>query len=260
MSEAPRRRLRLVDTGGAGSPVVLVHGFGSDRFSWLANQPALQAAHRVFALDLPGHGAEALAETTMDEIAALVAHSIEAEGLGSVDLVGHSLGAAICILVAAARPDLVRGLVLIAPAGLGSGVDAAFLDAYPRLAEPAEAQALLHRLVSRPRLINKQMIAHVLAQLGQPGRRAALTTVAAMIAADAASVRAATDTIAASDVPRLTIWGSHDGINPMDEAALARFGGLSRIVASAGHLPHVEGATEVNGWLMSFLGDGTLPG
>ena len=260
MSEAFPRRLRLVDTGGEGPPVVLVHGFGSDRFSWLANQAALQATHRVYALDLPGHGAEALAETTMDEIARTVARSIEAEGLGAVALVGHSLGAAICILVAAARPDLVRRLVLIAPAGLGQGVDAAFLEAYPKLAEPAEAEALLHRLVSRPRLINKQMIAHVLAGLGQPGRRAALATVAAMITADASTLREASDAIAAGGVPRLTIWGSDDRINPVDEAALERFGGTSRIVASAGHLPHVESATEVNGWLASFLGGGALPG
>ncbi|KQT61227.1 MULTISPECIES: alpha/beta fold hydrolase [unclassified Aureimonas] len=259
MSEAPSRRLRLVDTGGEGPPVVLVHGFGSDRFSWLANQAALQASHRVYALDLPGHGAEALAETTMEEIADLVARSIEAEDLGTVDLVGHSLGAAICILVAASKPDLVRRLVLIAPAGLGQGVDAEFLDLYPKLTEAADAEALLHRLVSRPRLINKQMIAHVLSQLGQPGRRAALQTVAAMITADAASLAAARETIAAGPMPRLTIWGSADRINPADETALARFGGETRIVAGAGHLPHVENATEVNGWLAAFLGDSVLP-
>ncbi len=42
--------------GGDGRDIVLIHGFGSDRLSWLGNSPALMPLGRVHALDLPGHG------------------------------------------------------------------------------------------------------------------------------------------------------------------------------------------------------------
>ena len=42
--------------GQDGPAILLIHGFGADRLSWLVNQQALAAAGRVFALDLPGHG------------------------------------------------------------------------------------------------------------------------------------------------------------------------------------------------------------
>ena len=39
--------------------MLLVHGFGGDRNSWLFIQEPLAAEHRVYALDLPGHGTSA---------------------------------------------------------------------------------------------------------------------------------------------------------------------------------------------------------
>ena len=46
--------------GGEGHDVVLIHGFGSDRLSWLGNSPALMPLAKLHALDLPGHGDSSL--------------------------------------------------------------------------------------------------------------------------------------------------------------------------------------------------------
>ena len=43
--------------GSGAKVIVLVHGFGSDARSWTMNQPGLAASAKVYALDLPGHGA-----------------------------------------------------------------------------------------------------------------------------------------------------------------------------------------------------------
>ena len=53
MSVSPAVLHRL---GGDGPPVLLVHGFGADRFGWGANVQALVGTHTIWGVDLPGHG------------------------------------------------------------------------------------------------------------------------------------------------------------------------------------------------------------
>ena len=49
-------RVRYVDSGGKGSPVVLLHGFASALETWNSVRPTLEKQHRVIALDLKGFG------------------------------------------------------------------------------------------------------------------------------------------------------------------------------------------------------------
>ena len=51
------REVNVVDTGGAGKPVlVFVHGLSGSWQNWLLNIPAFMDSHRVIAPDLPGFG------------------------------------------------------------------------------------------------------------------------------------------------------------------------------------------------------------
>jgi pimeloyl-ACP methyl ester carboxylesterase len=71
------------------------------------------------ALDLPGFGYSpppADGQYSLDARAATVCGLIEKRGVWPVHLIGNSLGGAICVRVAARRPDLVRTLTLISPA------------------------------------------------------------------------------------------------------------------------------------------------
>src|SRR5271165_4556032 len=136
--------------GTSGSAILLIHGFGADRLTWVANQQELSAAGRIYALDLPGHGDVALAGAgRIEDLVRAVAEAIDASEIGPVHLVGHSLGGAVAIALAATRPDLVRSLALIAGAGLGQGVNENFLFEYPRSASAEDTEELLRRLVSR---------------------------------------------------------------------------------------------------------------
>ncbi len=71
----------------------------------------------AFAPDLLGHGRSSWdAPWTIEANAAALAALVAAEAAGPVVVVGHSFGAAIALNLAAARPDLIAGLVLLDPA------------------------------------------------------------------------------------------------------------------------------------------------
>lgn len=242
--------------GGTGQDLVLIHGFGSDRLSWAGTSPALMEVAQVHSLDLPGHG-DSLAADAGDgsarALAQAVAAAIDAHGLGKVHLVGHSLGGSIAMLLALDQPERVRSLSLLAPAGLGRGIDHDFLARFPELSTKEEAEALLQKLVSKPLLINRFTIARVLDQLARPGAREALRSIARGVEVHEEQLGEGAVRIAATAIPRLTIFGATDTINPPDGAALARFGGRSVVLPEAGHLPHVEAARQVNAELASFI-------
>ncbi len=104
---------------GAGKPLVILHGlFGSKR-NWGAIAKALSAHRRVLCLDLRNHG-ESPWDPAMNypALAADVAHFIHAHSLGSVDVIGHSMGGKAAMTLALSHPELVGSLTVvdIAPA------------------------------------------------------------------------------------------------------------------------------------------------
>jgi glycerol-3-phosphate dehydrogenase len=107
------------DFGGEGKPLaVLVHGIGGAKVNWILFAPLLTERFHVLALDLPGFGETPLAGRSagLDAQRDIVIGFIEQMAHGPALVVGHSMGGLIAAMVGAARPDLVRGLVLFAPA------------------------------------------------------------------------------------------------------------------------------------------------
>jgi pimeloyl-ACP methyl ester carboxylesterase len=107
-------------TGGtafdpAKPAVVLIHGSGMDHTVW--SLPARYLAHHdrsVLAVDLPGHGRSAgPALTSITALADWIADVIDAAGLTTAALVGHSMGALTALETAACHPDRVRELALL---------------------------------------------------------------------------------------------------------------------------------------------------
>jgi pimeloyl-ACP methyl ester carboxylesterase len=119
-------RLRYA-VGGDGPPLVLVHGLGGTIENWRALAPAFAAEHRVLVPDLPGHGRSVpLHEARdVDALAESVLGIADAEDVRDAVWIGHSLGGVVALRAAALRPDVVRGLVLAAAAGIGSASRAA---------------------------------------------------------------------------------------------------------------------------------------
>ena len=109
---------RLHRLGGSGPDLLFVHGFGADRLSWAANAPQLTDAATVWTVDLPGHGSapDAVGDGSAQALADAVARALP-DLSGPALIVGHSLGGTVALHLAAAVPQVVRHLVLIAPAG-----------------------------------------------------------------------------------------------------------------------------------------------
>ena len=113
--------LRPAGHDGDERTLLLLHGLGEASPNtvpeWAAEWPG-----RIVALDFTGHGASTLpagggytAELLMADADAVLAH------LGEVTIVGRGIGAYIALLLAGARSDLVRGVVLADGPGLSGG-------------------------------------------------------------------------------------------------------------------------------------------
>ena len=109
--------ITVEDHGGAGRPIVLVHGLGGSAGNWSLVAPRLAGSGRVVALDLPGHGRSGpVARHDLEAHLQAVIGVIEGHEFGSVTLVGNSMGGLVAKMLAARRPDLISHLALIAPA------------------------------------------------------------------------------------------------------------------------------------------------
>ncbi len=96
-----------------------MHGLEGSSRNWTDLMDLLRPALACEALDLPGFGDSPPRPDGRYSIAALaqtVIALIEKQKRGPVHLIGNSLGGAVCVKVAATRPELIRTLTLISPA------------------------------------------------------------------------------------------------------------------------------------------------
>ena len=127
----------LLDTGETGSglpPVLLLHGSGpgvSAAANWRAVLPALRAGRRVIAPDQLGFGGTATGESRTFGRAVWTGHALallDALGVDQVDVIGNSMGGAVALSMAVARPSAVRRVVLMGTMGVAMALPAG-LDA-----------------------------------------------------------------------------------------------------------------------------------
>ena len=131
---------------GEGEPIVLVHGFASNKeVNWVAPgwvTTLTRAGRRVIALDNRGHGASTKLYDPAAYHSAIMAGDVRALiehlGLPRADVMGYSMGARNTVFLALANPERVRSAVL---GGVGIGlVERAGLS--DSIAEALEAPSL----------------------------------------------------------------------------------------------------------------------
>ncbi len=124
--EVGGRPVAFYDSGGAGEPVLFVHGLGSNLSFWRENLVAFEeAGYRALALDLPGYGLSGKADVpgTMPFFAETVAGFLGALGVEEAHYVGLSMGGQVGLTFALEHPERLRKLVLVSPAGIETFTD-----------------------------------------------------------------------------------------------------------------------------------------
>jgi len=112
-------RVHVDAWGASGGSVLLIHGASSDMGVWAPSViPALSARYQLTGYDRPGLGFTTVRPPNANRLAVqakVAADVLEKLGLRRPIVVAHSWGGAVALRLALDRPDLVSGLVLIAP-------------------------------------------------------------------------------------------------------------------------------------------------
>jgi 2-succinyl-6-hydroxy-2,4-cyclohexadiene-1-carboxylate synthase len=245
----PAERLAAT-TRGAGSRVVLVHGFTQTARSWDACANDLASSHEVVAVDAPGHGGSAAIAVDLPGCADLLG----ATG-GRATYVGYSMGGRLCLHLAVARPDVVERLVLVSAT---AGIDDPAERAARRVADEALAAGLERDGLDA--FLDRWVAQALLARLSDPGledrRRNTVPGLASSLRlAGTGTQEPLWPRLATLEMPVLLVAGARDD---KFVAAAERMAGLLprptlAVVDGAGHTVHLEQpaafAELLTGWL-----------
>jgi pyruvate dehydrogenase E2 component (dihydrolipoamide acetyltransferase) len=251
--EVAGRRVRHLAQTGQGAPVVLVHGFGGNLENWILNQGALAAAGRtVAAFDLPGHGGslKTVDDGSLDELASAVLAYLDFMDFGEAHLVGHSMGAAVCLAVQRRAAERVKSLVLIAPAGVGQPVNGDYILAFTEAQTRRQLKPVLEQLFAEPGFVTRQLVDDTLKYKRLEGMTDALRAIAGNSLGDARTVLQEV----ADQVPVMVIWGSADQVIPAPEPGQWQQTAVNfHLLDNKGHMVMVEASEEVNRQIAGFL-------
>jgi pimeloyl-ACP methyl ester carboxylesterase len=230
-------RVRYKVAGEMGEPVILVHGLSGSTRWWTENVEALAGQYRVYLVDLPGFGSMRRSPLRQGTRAATdwLIRWMETMRLGPAHLVGHSMGGQICLRIAAARPDLVNRLVLVAPAVW-----------FVRGSLIARIAPLMGE--------TRQFSPRFLATLSYDALRA--DPVALLRSARDLLQEDVTRDLTAIQAPTLLIWGEHDALVPVSVGyELRRRIPHARLLVlkDANHVPMFHDARRFNTALLQFL-------
>ncbi len=258
-------RVHYVEAG-RGAPLVLVHGFAGSTFSFRYVIPELARHYRVVALDLKGFGYSERPEGADYALAAqaeLVRGLMDRLGIEQATVVGHSMGGAESMRLAARYPERVARLVLVDSATdheLGRTRRLALLRPF----FPMAAVFTLHRMGFRERALRFVVHdpAHVTPEMVEGYFRPMRVKGQLRALGEMASGRQREEPVDLNAVraPTLVLWGEHDRVLPLSVGEeLARELPDARLimVPSAGHMPLEEQPEFSNRVLLEFLGPAT---
>jgi 3-oxoadipate enol-lactonase len=243
--------LGVAEQGSGGTPIIFLHGVGSDKSVWWPQLQHFGSARRALAFDYPGYGDSdpAAPGTSRDHYAAAILAAMDALGIAKAHVCGLSLGGVVAIAMHAAAPQRCASIVIA--------------DSF---AVHPDGRGIYERSLAASKDMRTMAQARVEVLLAQPadrGLRAQLVETMARI--DPAAFRIGAEAVWLADqrerlpgirVPALVIVGGEDKVTPPDlsrQLADAIAGAELRILAGAGHLANLEKADEFNALLEAFL-------
>ncbi len=245
----------VVETGrGDATPIVFLHGVGSDKSVWAPQLAPFGQQRRAVAFDYPGYGeSDPSPEATRDDFAAAILAAMDALDIDRAHVCGLSLGGVIAIALHAAAPDRCASLILA--------------DSF---AIHPDGQAIFDRSEAASRTIGMRGLAEaragaLLGTAATPAMHAEVIETmsridphAYVIGARAVWLADQVDRAAAIRVPTLVLVGDEDNITPpalSEQLASLIPGATMEVIAAAGHLANLEQPAAFNSAIDTFLRD-----
>jgi len=252
--------------GGTGPDMVLVHGFGADKDNYTRIARYLTKSYHVIIPDLTGFGESTKDMTVSYDVfsqASRLHAFIGSMGLKSFHLAGHSMGGAIVGAYGAQHPEIVKSLLLMAPAGvntapeselfrmLNKGVNPFIVD------NPADFDKLIDLTFYRkpfiPRAVRLAYIKTLTAN--QDLLKKTVTDLKAI-------PFSLEDQLRKYPGPVLVIWGIHDRVlDAKGGEILGKTlpGLVLKIISDCGHMPMIEFPKKTAGYFLSFIEGASSP-
>ncbi len=230
-----------------GPSVIFIHGSGADHTVWEQQFEAFESACRYFALDLPGHGSSGgSGEQEIDRYVEWIRKFILTLNLNRPVLVGHSLGAAICLAFAVQHEEMLSGAVPVS-GGVRMPVNDLILEGIKK--DPIGTANLTWKFAVAKQ--NREKLSYRLEK-----NLASMKPEISYGDFLACSKLDLTDAISKIRIPVLAVCGKEDKMTP---EANSRFiadhieGAEIALIENAGHLVMLENPEAFNAALLGFL-------
>lgn len=252
-AETPAGNLRYAKRGSGEETVVLIHGFGGDLDNWLFNIDALGEKATVYALDLPGHGqsSKKLDRPGLSTMTEALNAFMDKLAVGKAHLVGHSMGGAIALQMAADHPEKVKSLTLICSAGLGPEIGS-YVDQYVAAQGRKDLKPVLEQLFADKSLVSRQLVDDVLKYKRLDGVDGVLRSLSQALFSGGTQQDRPAASLAGKLPPTLVIWGKEDLVIPASHAANLP-GAKVQVIEGAGHMVFMEKASDVNNLIKAHI-------
>ncbi|GIJ24257.1 alpha/beta fold hydrolase [Micromonospora lutea] len=254
---------------GTGPAVLMLHGSGpgtTGSGAWATTVQALGASWHLVAPDQAGFGRTPVPAGSRggrrlwtEQAAGLM----DALGVDRYAVVGHSMGGAVALALAAARPRQVTRVVAVSTMGAPGAPLSAELDAvWAASADPAGARDMLTRLVLDQALVTDSAV-----EARAAAMRAGATAYASLFPPPRArwvdELTISAQMLAAVRVPVLLVHGAEDRVTPLETATRPLLEHLAdvrlHVLGHCGHVPAVEYPYEFRQLLSCFLGQDRCP-
>ncbi|MEP6813640.1 MAG: alpha/beta hydrolase [Actinomycetota bacterium] len=232
--------------GTTGTPIVLLGGFVEPSWVWQGVGSLLGRTHRVFALDLPPFGyTQRRGPFTLAHWVELVRAFDAKLGVRRPVLVGHSLGAAVAVASALARPRAVAGIVLLDGDALPVGGGGRWLS---HLLVNPYYTSIFRIVTGSDWLVGRVLQGALAPHAGKPPRaqlelwerqfrvRGTANAFRHLFAGGSSGV--SSDDLQHVRTPSLVVWGEHDTVDAVDAGrqTARALGAQFVLVRGAGHL------------------------
>ncbi|MGD0678931.1 MAG: alpha/beta fold hydrolase [Polyangiaceae bacterium] len=251
-------------------PLVLLHGLNDCHLTWKNLAPPLARERRVLIPDLPGHGLSGRPDASYELrwYARVMARWFEALALDTADVVGHSFGGGVALVMLLECPERIRRLVLVSSGGLGREIAVALrLASIPgvveRFGQPFMGPGTKLALKATCDVLSKDEIEALSAMNARRGSaRTFARTVRDIINWRGQRHNFFKRARELALLPCIAVfWGDRDTIIPASHAqALADSvdGIRLKLFDGCGHYPHHERPSAFLDALLSFVDDPTV--